>query len=247
MYYFYLLSFVLFIENLCASDLSAKRFLSSYPMIKIEPENFNLLIPVLTSLEPILVSKLVDIKKPYWIGKYEVSNNEWQLCYGDGACAHPAIRKDNEDGDFPVARVNWHDAYQFSVWISQKTNMRFRLPTEEEWVHAASIDKVAQNIIGPAKQTHRRETFGFNTKGIADTLGNVWEWTLSCWHASIELTLRQRQPEDLNNPSACTIRIVRSETRTHVSDIVSDTYNGGCGTLKPTANLGFRLIREEEK
>ena len=94
MHLFYVLSFAIFTEALCASE-SAKKFLSSYPMVRVEAENFNLLIPVLTSLEPILVSKPVEIKKPYWIGKYEVSNNEWQLCYKDGACAHPAIQKDN--------------------------------------------------------------------------------------------------------------------------------------------------------
>ena len=254
-YSFYVLSFFIFTEVLLASDVSTKMFLSTYPMIKVEAGSYQLTLPVLTSLDPIFIKKAIHIEKAFWIGKYEVSNKEWDLCYREAGCNHPAIRKDSEGLDNPVARVNWFDAYLFSVWISKKTNMRFRLPTEEEWVHAAKevedsakikATKLPQDITAPAKQTHKRESFGSNSIGISDMQGNVWEWTLTCWHASAELMLEEKKTKELNNPKACTIRIVRGETRTHVSDIIADTYNGGCGTLKPTANLGFRLIREEE-
>lgn len=237
--------FLLALRTWCSP---ADDFLKSYKMVKVSEATFELTLPVLTSLEPIFVKKNVSILKAYLVGTYEVSNFEWNLCFKDSFCKHPANQKESEKKNNPVARVNWHDAFQFSQWISQKTHLRFRLPTEEEWVNAAGFNELTKlnKRKSPEKITHEREYFGKNKIGIFDLEGNVWEWTLSCWHASTELTLQERTASDLNTPLACPIRIVRGETRTHVSDIVSDTYNGGCGTLTPTANLGFRLIREIE-
>jgi hypothetical protein len=56
--------------------------------------------------------------------------------------------------------------------------------------------------------------------------------------------LMNRTIKFLNTPDACTTRIARGETRSHIPDFISDTYNGGCATLRPAANLGFRLVRE---
>jgi hypothetical protein len=37
---------------------------------------------------------------------------------------------------------------------------------------------------------------------------------------------------------------VGGEHRAEVPDFVADTYQGGCSTLQPAANLGLRLVLE---
>lgn len=231
-----------------------------YPMVKIPHGKFTISLPIYFSNKIEYVKKEVSIDKDYYIGKYEVTNSLWQKCYKDKGCSRPAFYRAEEGRNNPSVRLNWHDAYQFTKWISKKTGKHYRLPTEEEWAYAAYMGK---DITG--EKSSQEVTFDYSSKSIAsiaekitvpigtinkndwgvyDYYGNVWEWTLTCWYGSKENMLKDRTTEELNSPSACTTRIARGETRSHIPDFISDTYNGGCATLRPAANLGFRMVRE---
>src|SRR5690606_17164869 len=41
--------------------------------------------------------------------------------------------------EHPVIRVDWNDAQQFCRWLGEKEGRVYRLPTDEEWSHAAGI------------------------------------------------------------------------------------------------------------
>lgn len=83
------------------------------------------------------------IEKPFWMGRLEVTNRQF---------ARFDAKHDSrlESGDFlqfavtergyptnapdqPVCRVNWHQAQAFCHWLSEKTGMKCRLPTEAQW------------------------------------------------------------------------------------------------------------------
>ncbi|MBM4040202.1 MAG: hypothetical protein FJ290_16980 [Planctomycetes bacterium] len=71
--------------------------------------------------------KRVTIDKPFWIGKYEVTQEQWQAMMGrNPARFHGPMN--------PVENVSWDDCRAFMSKVNEKVaGGGFRLPTEAEW------------------------------------------------------------------------------------------------------------------
>ena len=69
---------------------------------------------------------------------------------------------------------------------------------------------------------------------------------MACYALAEERLRGPQRAAELNDPQRCVTRITGGEHRAHVPDFIADTYNGGCATLKPAANLGFRLVLEND-
>lgn len=228
-----------------------------YPTVVIPKGKMTLELPQNQFLGTDYLSVPVVIKEDFRIGKFEVSNQLWGACVEAGACAEPAQARPTSSPDHPVIQVNWHDAHRFSVWLSQVTGLKYRLPTDHEWFYASSMgqgfradDKEYDysdlpEIRKTPKRAWPQGQFGENDWGMADALGNVWEWTLSCRALAAETLLKPPDTRALNDPQYCITRIVGGEHRAHVPDFIRDTYSGGCATLRPASNLGFRLVLED--
>ncbi|HEU4507427.1 MAG TPA: bifunctional serine/threonine-protein kinase/formylglycine-generating enzyme family protein [Pyrinomonadaceae bacterium] len=93
---------------------------------------------------------------------------------------------------WPVVNVSLNDANDFAAWRSKRDGVTYRLPTEQEWEYAARNG--SQNDLYPwgpewkdnfavFKKTAPAPVGslpdGKNRWGVADLLGNVWEWTSS--------------------------------------------------------------------
>jgi len=66
----------------------------------------------------------------FFIGKYEVTQAQWQAVMGDNPSLFKGV-------SLPVEQVNWYDAQKFVRRLSAATGKKYRLPTEAEWEYAA--------------------------------------------------------------------------------------------------------------
>lgn len=195
--------------------------------------------------------------------KRQVTVAEYGRCVDDGAC--PRVTVPTGLRDLPIMGVSWHDAAAYAAWISRKTGVTHRLPTDEEWTFAAAerARDEALPLVDPADpaqawiaryeaESSRAKptattprpggTFGTNSKGLDDLAGNVWEWTDSCFVR----TSLDNGNETITNTN-CGVRVVEGAHRTYMTDFIRDPKAGGCAQGVPPTNLGFRLVVEPSR
>lgn len=133
----------------------------------------------------------------YYLGRTEVTNRQYLEFVK--ATGHPAppdwvnnVYPTGAD-DLPVTRVSWNDADAYCRWRAQRDKLDIRLPTEDEWEHAArgtdnrrypwgnewrpgAADVALQTAKAPKAVTNI--SGGDKTSGgIIGMAGNVGEWT----------------------------------------------------------------------
>ena len=193
----------------------------------------------------------------------QVNAGEYARCADDTRC--PRIPYVSEMVDRPMVGVSWRDATAYAEWLTNKTGVLHRLPTDEEWVFAAGekvrdepiplVDPVdpAQAWIARYEAEANRArpgalepqpvgTFGINGNGLQDLGGNVWEWTSTCF---LRMTLEPTGNARVTNTN-CGVRVVQGAHRTYMTDFIRDPRTGGCAAGIPPANLGFRLVVEDK-
>ena len=141
------------------------------------------------------------------IGKYEVTQEEWEAVMG----SNPSYFK---GAKLPVEQVSWNDCQEFIRRLNQMTGKSFRLPTEAEWEFAArggnrsnhykysgsnNLSSVAWYWDNSGSKTHPVGKKSPNELGLYDMSGNVWEWCAD-WYGDYSSSA-QTNPKGPSNGS----------------------------------------------
>jgi formylglycine-generating enzyme required for sulfatase activity len=130
----------------------------------------------------------VKITKPFYIGKFEVTQGQWKGLMGGNPSYFNETQAGDSWKDHPVEQVSWNAVQEFLQKMAAGENGRkYRLPTEAEWEYAARAGTTdatqgsAGELVGwswsnSGGTTHPVGQLKPNAWGIYDMLGNVWEW-----------------------------------------------------------------------
>ena len=183
----------------------------------------------------------------YYIGRYEVTQKEWQAVMGDNPSK---FYGDN----LPVDYVSWNDCQDFINKLNQLTGLKFRLPTEAEWEFAArggkqskgykysgsdNIGDVAWYTDNSDDESHQVGTKQPNELGIYDMSGNVFEWC-SDWYGSYSSSA-QTNP---TGPSSGSYRVLRGGSWSAIGGawLCRVSYRGYDYPSSRDFNSGFRVV-----
>ena len=194
---------------------------------------------------------LVRITKKFEIGKYLVTQAQWQAVMGKDPSFFPGA-------DRPVDRVNWNDTQEFVKRLNAKNyGYHYRLPTEAEWEYAARAGTKKAHVGTPATsawyiansggQTHPVGKKEPNPWGIYDMYGNVWEWVQDFYSPTYYSTSPQADPPgpaDDSPAAASRLRELRGGAwGSNESELRASRRNRTI--LTDIANFrGFRVVRE---
>jgi formylglycine-generating enzyme required for sulfatase activity len=137
----------------------------------------------------------VTLTHAFWIGQYEVTQQEFMAVMGTNPSAFPG------DPSRPVSSVSWFAATDYCTRLTQQeivagripAGTQYRLPTEAEWECAARAGTSTRFSYGDDPSYSSLANFAWfadnagptvhpvgrklpNPWGLYDMAGNVWEW-----------------------------------------------------------------------
>ncbi len=171
----------------------------------------------------------VTITRPFYLGKYQVTQAQWNAVMG----SEKEFTFCGTGDDCPAYYVSWDDCQEFIGRLVATGQGMFRLPTEAEWEYACRAGTATLFSFGDAREcdmihdayceladrymwwsgNNTDEDYAAkavgrklpNAWGLYDMHGNIQEWCSDFWQ-DIELRGPQTDPQGPNEGSERVIR-----------------------------------------
>ena len=155
-----------------------------------------------------------------------------------------------QDERHPVVCLSQPEVRQYLSWLSRKSGRVYRLPTENEWEHAARagtktpfsmgpVSRTTANVGGSLDGTAVGGLFVANPWGLSDVVGNVWEMTSECADGGAGAILSRDTGECRRlvkgGAWSSPIAAARHAARRFVKEGIA------------TNDMGFRVVREVDE
>ena len=203
----------------------------------------------------------VTITRGFYLGKYEVTQGQWEAVMGTTPWAGRGDVLENPD--HPAVYVSWEDVQGFIEALNLAANGDlYRLPTEAEWEYACRAGTTARWSFGDDDSlagdyawylenasergedyAHRVGTKKPSPWGLYDMHGNVWEWCRD-WYAS---TYYSTSPGvDPQGPESGTFRVVRGGFFGRHAQHVRSALRDSPPPSARDGRVGFRLLKRAD-
>ena len=191
----------------------------------------------------------ITITKPFYIGKYEVTQEQWKQIMG----TNPSQYKGPKN---PVDTVSWNDCRIFLEKLSTKTGRQFGLPTEAQWEYSCRAGTTTKWSFGKTddkageyawfrdnsqNKTHPAGGKKPNMWGLYDMHGNLGEW---CSDFYIN-PYSHKDLIDPKGPETGDSRVIRGGAWGDSPDNIRSAYRNCNGPDGANDGIGFRCIMLE--
>ena len=147
----------------------------------------------------------VTIAKPFAVGRFAISFDEWDACLADGGC--DGFKGDDKfgRGRLPAQGINFEKAKLYLAWLSKKVGRTYRLPSESEREYFTRAGTTTPfwfgNTVSSQNANYKAsipygngphgadstgpvvvDSYAPNPFGLYQVHGNVFEWTEDCFN-----------------------------------------------------------------
>jgi formylglycine-generating enzyme required for sulfatase activity len=192
----------------------------------------------------------VRITKPFWLGKYQVTNQEYERFLRVRSRRLPALWGESSfnQPQQPVVGVSWTDAQAFCSWAG------CRLPTEAEWEYACRAGSSWRFCFGDDDAVlclyawYNRNSRGRlwpvgqkrpNVWGPYDMHGNVWEW---CQDYYSENYYQHSPKPDPAGPGKTGPVVLRGGSGSEFAASLQSGFRRDCPPDVRRSDIGFRCV-----
>lgn len=203
----------------------------------------------------------IKLTKAFYIGKFEVTQLQYRVIMSENPSKFGGDK-------LPVENINWYEASRFLKKLSDKTGMKFRLPTEAEWEYAcragtttafntgttldsdvANYDAgkpYANGIIGKyLERTTEVGSYPPNAWGLCDMHGNVWEWCSDVYdedYYKVTPLVDPKGPQKAEGGD----RVIRGGAWNEYAYNCRSANREDRGPKADRSNIGFRVVMDIE-
>ncbi len=191
---------------------------------------------------------VVDFRQGFYIGKYEITQSQWQSVMGSNPSNFKAC-----GGNCPVEMVSWDDVQEFIKRLNdQNGKYVYRLPSEAEWEFACRAG-TTEDYYGPVNDigwygsnsggtTHPVGLKLPNNNALYDMSGNVWELTADLIHFNYNDAPNDGRPWVTQTTAKS--HVIRGGAHFNTPEYLTSARRGWRDPEKPDFpgdHVGFRL------